>query len=148
MAALGLHCCVCAVRCGKEGPLYSCGAWATCCSGFSCGRAWALGTRAQYVWCTGLVTPLRMGTSQTRDPTHVSCIGRRILNHWTTTEAHFVSSVTATVTERFPLMILVFQPQSLTLQGCCCSCNTFSIFPFSLSPISCLSKLINGFKIY
>ena len=29
-------------------------------------------------------TPQRVGSSQARDQTHVSCIGRRILNCWTT----------------------------------------------------------------
>ena len=31
-----------------------CGAWASHCSGFSCGRAWALGTRASVVVARGL----------------------------------------------------------------------------------------------
>ena len=34
----------------------------------------------------GLVAPWRVGSSQTRDRTHVPCIGRQILNHWTTGE--------------------------------------------------------------
>ena len=35
----------------------------------------------------GLVTLRHMGSSQTRDRTHVPCIGRPILNHWATKEA-------------------------------------------------------------
>ena len=34
----------------------------------------------------GLVAPQRVGSSQTRDRTHVPCIGREILNYWTTRE--------------------------------------------------------------
>ena len=34
----------------------------------------------------GLVAPCHMGSSQTRDRTHIACIGRLILNHWTTRE--------------------------------------------------------------
>ena len=34
----------------------------------------------------GLVAPQHMGSSQTRDQTHVPCITRWILNHWTTRE--------------------------------------------------------------
>ena len=34
-----------------------------------------------------LVAPRRVGTCHTRDRTHVLCIGRWILNHWTTREA-------------------------------------------------------------
>ena len=33
---------------------------------------------------TGLTVPLHMGSFQTRDWTHVLCIGGRILNHWAT----------------------------------------------------------------
>ena len=35
----------------------------------------------------GLVVPWHMGSSQIRDRTLVSCIGRRILYHWVTREA-------------------------------------------------------------
>ena len=34
-----------------------------------------------------LLAPRHVGSSQTRDPTHVSCIGRQILYHWATREA-------------------------------------------------------------
>ena len=34
----------------------------------------------------GLVAPWHVGSSQTRDQTLVPCIGRQILNHWTTRE--------------------------------------------------------------
>ena len=44
------------------------------------------GTRAQQLWCTGLVASGHMGSYRTRDQTHVPCIGRRILNHCTTRE--------------------------------------------------------------
>ena len=57
------------------------------CGGFSC--CWALGSRAcglQYLWCTGLVVPQHVGSSWTRDQTHVPCTGRQILNHCTTGE--------------------------------------------------------------
>ena len=36
---------------------------------------------AQQSWCMGLVAPWHGGSSQTRDRTHVLCIGRQILNH-------------------------------------------------------------------
>ena len=35
----------------------------------------------------GLVAPRYVGSSQTRDQTHVPCIGRQILNYWTTSGA-------------------------------------------------------------
>ena len=69
-------------------------AWASHCSGFSCGarleamRASALqrlGSRADS-WCTGLVPPRHVGSSEIRDWTPVSRIGRWILYHWTTRE--------------------------------------------------------------
>ena len=34
-------------------------------------------------WHTGLVTLRHVGSCRTRDQTHVVCIGRQILNHWT-----------------------------------------------------------------
>ena len=38
----------------------------------------------QRLWHTGLVAPQHVKSFWTRD--HVACIGRRILNHWTTGE--------------------------------------------------------------
>ena len=42
--------------------------------------------QASVVVACGLVNPRHVGSSQTRDRTHVPCIGRRILNYWTTRE--------------------------------------------------------------
>ena len=63
-------------------------------AGFSsCGsraqQLWLVGSRAQaqQLWHTGLVARRHVGSSRTRDRTHVPCIGRRILNHCTTKEA-------------------------------------------------------------
>lgn len=63
-----------------------------CCTGFS--LQWLLllqlrssRTEAQQSWCTGLVAPQHIGSSQIRDQTHVSCSGRWILNLGTTREA-------------------------------------------------------------
>ena len=38
------------------------------------------------MWCTGLVALRSVGFSQTRDRTHVPCIGRQTPNPWTTRE--------------------------------------------------------------
>ena len=54
--------------------------------GCSCRRAWALGTCIQQLWSTSPVAPQHVGSSQTRDQTHVPCTGRQSLNHWTTRE--------------------------------------------------------------
>ena len=40
------------------------------------------------MWLTGLVAPWHVGSSQTRARTRVPCIGRQILNHCATREAH------------------------------------------------------------
>ena len=37
--------------------------------------------QAQWLWPTGLVAPPHVGSSWTRDGTHVSCIGRQVLHH-------------------------------------------------------------------
>ena len=38
----------------------------------------------QQLWPTGLVALWHVESSQIRDQIHVPCIGRQILNHWTT----------------------------------------------------------------
>ena len=43
------------------------------------------GAQAQ-LWCMGVVVPCHVGSSWTRDRTHVPCTGRWILNHYTTRE--------------------------------------------------------------
>ena len=61
--------------------LSSWGTWVLECSGFS-----SCGTWAQQLWHTGLVALQHVRSSQTRDRTHVPCLGRWILNHCTTGE--------------------------------------------------------------
>ena len=53
---------------------------------FSCCVEWALEARASVLWLSSLVAPRQVESSPARDQTHVPCIGRRILNHWTTRE--------------------------------------------------------------
>ena len=82
--------------CGKQGLLSSCGVWASHCSGFSCCAAWAHGLQqlqppgsraTQKWWHTGLAALWHVGSSWTRDQTHVSCTGRQNLHHSATREA-------------------------------------------------------------
>ena len=50
LAVLGLRCCARAFSsCGEQGATLCCSAQASHCGGFSCCRAWALGTRASVV---------------------------------------------------------------------------------------------------
>ena len=79
----------------------SCGAWASHCGGFSCRELWVLssccsrgessgdapGARAQEPRGTGLIAPWLVGSSWSRDQTHVPFIGRQILNYWTIRKA-------------------------------------------------------------
>ena len=56
----------------------------------------AAGSRAhrlQHLWCTSLVAPGLVPSSQTRGRTHVPCTSRRIPIHWTTKEAQIASVV-------------------------------------------------------
>ena len=55
--------------------------------------------------CTGLVALQHVGSSQTRDQTHVPCIDRWIRNCWTTMEVHVY------------LYYLVFLVPSLPISG-------------------------------
>ena len=47
--------------CSEQGLTSSCGVQASCCGGFSCRRARALGCRPQSLWCTGLSCPTGRG---------------------------------------------------------------------------------------
>ena len=50
---------------------------------------WNTGSKArglQWLCCTGLVAPRHVESSRTRDQTHVTCIDKRTLNHWTNRE--------------------------------------------------------------
>ena len=81
--------------CCEWGLLSSCGVWASHSCGFSCCRVWALRRMGSVVavpglYNTGLVALWNVGSSQKRERTCVSCIGRRILYHWPTREALLV----------------------------------------------------------
>ena len=95
LAALGLHCCAWAFSC--------CGGYASSCSVFSYWRTrapWCAELRgpwAQSLWHTALASPWHVGSSRTRYLTHVSCIARRILNHWATREAQVYVSFMCTM---------------------------------------------------
>ena len=82
LTVLGLCCCSQAFSsCHEQGLLSSCGALASSLWGFSCG--------AQAPGSQGLVALKHVGFSQTKDQTRVSCIVRRILNHWTKGSPYF-----------------------------------------------------------
>ena len=86
-AILGLRCYTWAFSsCGEQGLLSGCSAWPPRCGGFSCRTFTDCRAPAQQLWHTGLVAPWNVGSSQTRGQTHDSCIGRWILNHWTTSK--------------------------------------------------------------
>ena len=80
----------------RAGAALHCGAWASHCRGFSCCGAQALGRtcfRSYGLWAQWLQSvgsrvqvTQPVGSSKGRDRTHVSCVGRQILNHWTTRE--------------------------------------------------------------
>ena len=63
-----------------------CGAWASHCSDISCYTAHALGHTGFRSCGPRLVALRHVGSSWTRDRTHVLCISRWISNHWTTRE--------------------------------------------------------------
>ena len=76
LAALGLICCT--------RVFSNCGVWGLP----SCWGAWALGLMGSGVVVHGFGCLVAYGSSWTRDCTHVSWIGRWILNHCTTREVH------------------------------------------------------------
>ena len=105
LSLLGLGCCAGFLWLQPVGATLHCGARASHCGGFSCCGAQALGTWASVVEARGLsscgsqalerrlsscgvgsVALRHVGSSWTRVRTHVPCIGRQILNPWTTRE--------------------------------------------------------------
>ena len=79
LVVLSLRCCTQAFSsCGEQGLLlfWSMGSR---CVGFSSWGSWAL--QCGLSRHMDLVAPWHVGSSQTRDRTHVPCIGRQILNH-------------------------------------------------------------------
>ena len=94
LAALGLPCCTSFLQLLQAGAALHCSAQASHCGGFSLRSTGSrrtgfssCGTRAQQLWCMGLVVPGHVGSSRTRARTCVPCIGRWILNHCATREA-------------------------------------------------------------
>ena len=69
------------------------------CSGFS--LQWLLLLQSpsfgvhelQKLWCMGLSVPWNVGSSWTRDQTHVPCIGKQILYYWATREVWKLFSI-------------------------------------------------------
>ena len=110
LAVLGLCCCT-------FGLFYSCGVQASHCSGFSHCRAWALecvGIHRCGTWAlehmAWALLPRGIGeSSQARNQTHVPCIGRQILNYWTTKKILFTCFKLIKV---FCLLILKEPPPS------------------------------------
>ena len=78
--------------CGEWGLLSSWRAQAALCGGFFCYRAQALELVGSVVWCTGLIVPQHVESSQIRDQTHVLCIGWWVLIHWITREDLYIPS--------------------------------------------------------
>ena len=73
----------CCIGCCMQ-AFSSCSALASHCGCFSCWGLWAVGHVGSVVVTLGLNYPEDTRSSRTRDQTCVLCIGRRILNHWTT----------------------------------------------------------------
>ena len=67
-----------------HGLLSRCCAQASHCSSFSYCRALTLGHLGSIVMAPWLSHSVAVGSSQTRDRTRVSCVGRWILYHWAT----------------------------------------------------------------
>ena len=92
-----------------------CGAQASHCCGFSCCEV-----RAQWLWHMGLVAPWDVESSWTKDWTYAPCIGRWILNHWTTREVPwswiFMLSLTSNIyhgIKEYEIVYLFFYNKSL-----------------------------------
>ena len=101
LATLRLHCCAASFLLWSLGSrceeFSSCSSRLTSCGSQALEHGWQL-------WCTGLIAPRYVGYSPTRDWTDVPCIGRQILNHWTTREV-------------LTWCLFIFKPQYQDLPG-------------------------------
>jgi len=73
----------------------SCSALVSHCSGFFFWAQVLEHESSQQLWCKGSVASSHVESSRTRDQTCVPCIGKQILNHWTTRKVqngHFFKS--------------------------------------------------------
>ena len=89
LAVLGFCCCAQAFfSCGEWGLLSSRDVQASHCGHFFCCRAWALecGLSSCGTLVSVVITSQHVESSRIKDGTCVLCIGRQILNHWTTRE--------------------------------------------------------------
>ena len=108
MAALGpCHC--------TRALLY-CGVRPSHCSVFSCCGARALDRPGSLSAYMGLVALQHVGSSQTRDQTHVPCIGRLILNHWTTRAVLQACFNWQSENRLYPFSLLQFDQKGLSNQ--------------------------------
>ena len=97
---LGLHCCMRAFSgCGEQWLLL----YAVC--------------RLLELWPTGLGVLQHAESSQTRDHSHVPCIGKRVLNYWTTREVLY-PSVTVCREHLYPKLDQPSLGSKVTLWGC------------------------------
>ena len=100
--------------------IYGCTGSSLQSAGFSYCGAWALGLQTSVVVAPGLIAPWHVESSQSRDQTHVLCIGRQILIHSATREAldftlHFYTLIQRSgATLKTPVPYL-FVPLSLKL---------------------------------
>ena len=79
------------------------GTWASVVVVHGFGSRGSQGSRAQAQSCyTGLVALWHVGSSCTRDQTHVSCIGRWILYHSATRKAQLMFFLTAATVSKTP----------------------------------------------
>ena len=76
---------------GEQGLLSNSGVRASHCCDFSFCGAWALEYKLSSCGVQALVAPQHVESPQIRNQTHVPCIGRQILNHWTTREGFIIT---------------------------------------------------------
>ena len=121
LAALGLHCwegfslvtvsvAVCGPLCGG----FSCRAQAPGRAGFRGCSSRTLGAPAQWLWHMNLVAPRHGLSSQIRGQTHVSCIDRWILYHWTSRKAPVIHLKYSSVHMSVPNSLTILSPHRLS----------------------------------
>ena len=107
---------------------------------------WALSrAQAQQLWCMGLVALRHVGSSQTRDWTHVPCSGRWILYHWATKEAQDTEILTCMLGSFYGSY---FNNNDLELQNSFQSGNIFSLKPLLPNMLVDGGESLEGYRYY
>ena len=107
--------------------------WSTGSTAHGLQELWLQGSRAQSqkLWRTGLIALQHVGSSQIRDQTHVSCIGRWVLYYWEPCFFFFFNDAFSILEKIFIWLCQVLVATYRVFVAACrlFSCSTWDLVP-------------------